>query len=95
MIDIENISFDHCIKCTVCTIYCPVARVTHLYPGPKWSGPDTERLRIKNPELLDASLKYFESAARSLFLPVSLAAALFFSSGVEAWHWKQSVRTAA
>ncbi|MCX8125075.1 MAG: anaerobic glycerol-3-phosphate dehydrogenase subunit GlpC [Spirochaetes bacterium] len=64
MIKLENISFDHCIKCTVCTIYCPVARVTHLYPGPKQSGPDTERLRIKSPELLDISLKYCSNCKR-------------------------------
>ena len=64
MIDLENISFDHCIKCTVCTAYCPVARVTHLYPGPKQSGPDVERLRIKNPKLVDASLKYCNNCKR-------------------------------
>ncbi len=64
MIQLENISFDHCIKCTVCTIYCPVAKVTHLFPGPKWSGPDAERLRIKNPELVDASLKYCTNCKR-------------------------------
>jgi len=64
MINLDNISFDHCIKCTVCTVYCPVARVTHLYPGPKFSGPDTERLRIKNPDLLDDSLKYCSNCKR-------------------------------
>ncbi len=64
MIKLENISFDHCIKCTVCTAYCPVARVTHLYPGPKQAGPDTERLRIKNPNLLDESLKYCNNCKR-------------------------------
>ncbi|TAL39082.1 MAG: anaerobic glycerol-3-phosphate dehydrogenase subunit C [Spirochaetes bacterium] len=64
MIDLENISFDHCIKCTVCTIYCPVARVTHHFPGPKQCGPDTERLRIKNPELLDDSLRYCTNCKR-------------------------------
>ncbi len=64
MIDLENISFDHCIKCTVCTVYCPVARVTPLYPGPKQSGPDTERLRIKNPELLDRSLHLCDNCKR-------------------------------
>ncbi len=64
MINLENISFDHCIKCTVCTIYCPVARVNPIYPGPKQSGPDTERLRIKNPDLLDESLKYCSNCKR-------------------------------
>jgi glycerol-3-phosphate dehydrogenase subunit C len=64
MIKLENISFDHCIKCTVCTIYCPVARATHKFPGPKQSGPDAERLRIKNPELVDGSLKYCTNCKR-------------------------------
>ncbi|HQP49234.1 MAG TPA: anaerobic glycerol-3-phosphate dehydrogenase subunit GlpC [Spirochaetota bacterium] len=64
MINLENISFDHCIKCTVCTIYCPVARETHLFPGPKQSGPDTERLRIKDPYLVDDSLKYCSNCKR-------------------------------
>mgnify|MGYP001610224331 CR=1 FL=1 len=61
---VENKSFDQCIKCTVCTIYCPVARVSPLYPGPKQSGPDTERLRIKNPELVDDSLQYCNNCKR-------------------------------
>ncbi len=64
MIRLENISFDHCIKCTVCTVYCPVARATHHFPGPKQCGPDSERLRIKNPELLDDSLKYCTNCKR-------------------------------
>lgn len=63
-INLENISFDHCIKCTVCTVYCPVARASALFPGPKQSGPDAERLRIKNPELLDESLKYCSNCKR-------------------------------
>ncbi|MBN2403219.1 MAG: anaerobic glycerol-3-phosphate dehydrogenase subunit C [Spirochaetes bacterium] len=64
MINIDNISFDHCIKCTVCTVYCPVARATHFFPGPKQSGPDAERLRIKNPELVDKSLSYCSNCKR-------------------------------
>ena len=63
MIKLKNISFDHCIKCTICTIYCPVARVSS-FPGPKQSGPDAERLRIKNPELIDSSLKYCSNCKR-------------------------------
>ncbi|HNX22639.1 MAG TPA: anaerobic glycerol-3-phosphate dehydrogenase subunit GlpC [Spirochaetota bacterium] len=64
MIKIENISFDHCIKCTVCSMYCPVSQATHLFPGPKASGPDAERLRIKNPELVDSSLKFCTNCKR-------------------------------
>jgi glycerol-3-phosphate dehydrogenase subunit C len=64
MINLENKSFDHCIKCTICTIYCPVARVTHLFPGPKQSGPDAERLRKKNPFLADVSLSYCNNCKR-------------------------------
>lgn len=54
----DNTSFDRCIKCTICTAYCPAARATDLYPGPKQSGPDAERLRIKSAHLVDGSLAY-------------------------------------
>lgn len=59
--DTYNISennFEQCLKCTVCTVYCPVAAVKPEYPGPKQSGPDGERLRLKNPDFYDEALKY-------------------------------------
>ena len=62
--ELKNISFDYCIKCTICTVYCPVSRVTHLFPGPKYSGPDSERLRIKNPSLADPSIRYCTNCKR-------------------------------
>ncbi|MDY6906353.1 MAG: anaerobic glycerol-3-phosphate dehydrogenase subunit C [Thermodesulfobacteriota bacterium] len=64
MIKLENTSFDCCIKCTVCTVYCPVARASASYPGPKYSGPDAERLRIKTPFLADQSLAYCNNCKR-------------------------------
>ncbi len=64
MIDLKNISFDQCIKCTICTAYCPVARATPLYPGPKYSGPDAERMRIKTPFLADESLRFCNNCKR-------------------------------
>lgn len=57
----ENISrdnFEQCIKCTVCTVYCPVLAVNPDYPGPKQAGPDGERYRLKNPAFYDMALKY-------------------------------------
>ncbi len=36
---------DQCIKCSICNAYCPVFAATGLFPGPKISGPDTERFR--------------------------------------------------
>ena len=42
-------NFEECMKCTVCTAYCPVLQVNPLYPGPKQAGPDGERLRLKDP----------------------------------------------
>jgi glycerol-3-phosphate dehydrogenase subunit C len=45
-------------------MYCPVSQATHLFPGPKASGPDAERLRKKNPELVDSSLKYCTNCKR-------------------------------
>lgn len=38
-------SLDHCVKCTICETQCPVAAVTPLFPGPKYSGPQGERYR--------------------------------------------------
>jgi len=64
MIKLENISFDHCIKCTICTVYCPVAKATHLFPGPKQSGPDAERLRMKSSDFAEKSLTYCTNCKR-------------------------------
>lgn len=36
---------DRCIKCGICTEYCPVARVTGDFLGPKQAGPDAQRFR--------------------------------------------------
>lgn len=89
MVNLENISFDHCIKCTVCTIYCPVARVTHLYPGPKQSGPDAERLRIKNPELMDESLKYCNNCKRC---EIACPSNVKIADIIQTAKWKYSKR---
>ena len=53
----EN-NFEQCIKCTVCTVYCPAAAANPLFPGPKQAGPDGERLRLKQPGFYDEALKY-------------------------------------
>ena len=57
-IEASEFNFEQCIKCTVCTVYCPVAAVNPLYPGPKQAGPDGERLRLKRPSFYDESLKW-------------------------------------
>ena len=41
-----GLSADDCLKCNVCTTVCPVARVTDLFPGPKYVGPQAQRFRI-------------------------------------------------
>ena len=56
--NISDNNFEQCIKCTICTIYCPVAAVNPDYPGPKQAGPDGERLRLKKPDFYDEALKY-------------------------------------
>ena len=49
-------SLDHCVKCTICETFCPVAAATPLFPGPKYAGPQAERFRGGAPP--DASLDY-------------------------------------
>lgn len=58
MTEQSNFNFEQCIKCTVCTVYCPVAAVNPLFPGPKQAGPDGERLRLKHKGFYDESLKW-------------------------------------
>ena len=50
-------NFEQCTKCTVCTVYCPVAAATPLYPGPKQAGPDGERLRMKGVPYYDPAVE--------------------------------------
>ena len=50
-------NFEQCLKCSICTVYCPVAAVNPKYPGPKQSGPDGARYRLKNPAFFDEALK--------------------------------------
>ncbi|MCB0050304.1 MAG: anaerobic glycerol-3-phosphate dehydrogenase subunit C, partial [Caldilinea sp.] len=40
-----DLSLDECIKCNICTSYCPVSAVTDLFPGPKYVGPQAQRFR--------------------------------------------------
>lgn len=49
-------SFEQCLKCTICTVYCPMVAVNPDYPGPKQAGPDGERYRLKNPLFYDDAL---------------------------------------
>ncbi len=56
--NISSNDFEQCIKCTVCTVYCPMTAVNPDYPGPKQAGPDGERYRLKKPHFYDEALKY-------------------------------------
>ncbi len=52
-------SLDECIKCNICTSYCPVSQVTDKFPGPKYVGPQAERFReIGQPISPDHSVDY-------------------------------------
>jgi glycerol-3-phosphate dehydrogenase subunit C len=50
---------DQCIKCNICTSYCPVSAVTDRFPGPKVVGPQAQRFRAPGqPHSPDASVDY-------------------------------------
>ncbi len=61
---LENTDFENCTKCTICTEYCPVSANNSLFPGPKQSGPDGERLRLKDPGFYDTALLYCTNCKR-------------------------------
>jgi glycerol-3-phosphate dehydrogenase subunit C len=50
-------TLDNCVKCTICETACPFSRVTPLFPGPKYVGPQAERFRVPGPSP-DASVDY-------------------------------------
>ena len=56
--------FDACTKCVICTEYCPVSDVRPAYPGPKQSGPDGERQRLKDASFYNEALKYCTNCKR-------------------------------
>ena len=52
-------TLDECIKCNICSSYCPVAEVTDLFPGPKYVGPQAQRFRENGqPHSPDHSVDY-------------------------------------
>lgn len=55
--NVSESNFEQCLKCSICTAYCPVSGVNPLYPGPKQSGPDGERYRLKDPNFYNEALK--------------------------------------
>lgn len=38
-------TMDKCTKCGICNAYCPVSGVTNIFPGPKYTGPQSQRFR--------------------------------------------------
>ena len=51
-------NFEQCQKCSLCETVCPVMANNPAYAGPKRSGPDGERYRLKNGIFFEDSLKY-------------------------------------
>lgn len=57
-IQVKDRNFEQCMKCSICTAYCPVTLVNQQFPGPKQSGPDGERYRLKDIKYFDKTLEY-------------------------------------
>lgn len=57
--ELQRLSLDQCVKCTICETSCPVSAVTPLFPGPKFVGPQAERYR--DGESVDHSVDYCSS----------------------------------
>jgi len=45
-------SADECLKCNVCNTVCPVMRVTDLFAGPKYEGPQAQRFRLAGGQVI-------------------------------------------
>lgn len=56
--NLSQFNLEQCQKCSICTQVCPVMANNPRYAGPKQSGPDGERYRLKNGIFFDDALKY-------------------------------------
>lgn len=56
--NISTFNLEQCLKCGICVDVCPMLEVNPAYKGPKQSGPDGERYRLKAPVFYDEALKY-------------------------------------
>lgn len=57
-------TFEHCVRCTICVENCPVYKVQKLFPGPKQAGPDAQRFRLDGEKSVDAWVKYCSQCRR-------------------------------
>jgi glycerol-3-phosphate dehydrogenase subunit C len=57
-------SFEHCMRCTICMENCPVMRVDPRFPGPKQAGPDAQRFRLDGEKSVDQWVKYCNQCRR-------------------------------
>nr|NLI50420.1 anaerobic glycerol-3-phosphate dehydrogenase subunit C [Propionibacterium sp.] len=57
--ELQRLTLDECVKCTICEQSCPVAGVTALFSGPKFVGPQAERFR--HGASVDLSVDYCSS----------------------------------
>ncbi len=54
----QDFPFDACIRCTICTANCPVAKVTDKYPGPKQMALELGRHRLHTNPIPAGALDY-------------------------------------
>lgn len=58
MIGAREVKLDQCIKCSICTMYCPVAAVNPLFAGPKQCGPDMMRFTLEDERAVQSAVHY-------------------------------------
>ncbi len=56
--------FEHCVRCTLCVENCPVFKVNPAFPGPKQSGPDSQRFRMDGERSVDEWVKLCSQCKR-------------------------------
>lgn len=62
--NISRNNLEQCLKCAICNQVCPVMANNPKYKGPKQSGPDGERYRLKNGIFFDDALKFCMNCKR-------------------------------
>lgn len=92
--NISKNNLECCQKCAICTQVCPVMANNPKYAGPKQSGPDGERYRLKNGIFFDDALKYCMNCKRcEVACPSGVRVAdMIQQAKIEYGHIKPKVR---
>jgi glycerol-3-phosphate dehydrogenase subunit C len=88
----NKLNLDGCVKCSDCNTACPVFKVCPSYPGPKFLGPELERIRKEGIPCETEWVDYCTGCERCDLVCPNQVKISSMISGAKAGRTKQGVR---